>query len=114
TNQGAAADEMQKGHGRASIRRLARITGARMTRWRDGCGVAAARFAHNGHPQEALMKLLLGACLLFAFPTFAADTAAIEKALASAERTAADRERDARDKPAELLAFAGVKPGMVV
>lgn len=60
------------------------------------------------------MKLLLGACLLFAFPTFAADTAAIEKALASAERTAADRERDARDKPAELLAFAGVKPGMVV
>ncbi len=32
----------------------------------------------------------------------------------SPERTAADRERDKRDKPAEVMAFAGVKPGMVV
>lgn len=38
----------------------------------------------------------------------------IAKAVAAPERSAKDRERDARDKPAELLAFAGVKPGMKV
>lgn len=32
-------------------------------------------------------------------------------ALADAKRPAADKERDARSKPAEILAFAGVKPG---
>ncbi len=46
-------------------------------------------------------------------PARAADPA-IEKSIASPQRTADDRERDARDKPAEVLAFAGVKPGMVV
>jgi len=35
----------------------------------------------------------------------------IAKAVAAPERSAKDRERDVRDKPAELLAFAGVKPG---
>ena len=61
------------------------------------------------------MKTLL-LCSLFALavPAFPADTAAIEKSIASPERTAADRERDAREKPAEVLAFADVKPGMVV
>lgn len=44
----------------------------------------------------------------------AADPSAIEKSIANPERTAADRERDAREKPAEVLAFAGVQPGMVV
>lgn len=45
-----------------------------------------------------------------------ADTAgdAIKKALASPERSDADRERDAREKPAEVLALAGVRPGMTV
>ncbi len=38
----------------------------------------------------------------------------IAAAVASPERSAKDRERDARDKPAELLAFAGLKPGMKV
>jgi predicted methyltransferase len=38
----------------------------------------------------------------------------IEKALAGPERTDADRERDLREKAAEVLAFAGVKPGMTV
>ena len=33
-------------------------------------------------------------------------------AVAKTERSAKDRERDAQDKPAELLNFAGVKPGM--
>lgn len=47
-------------------------------------------------------------------PAFAADPTPIEKSIASPERTAADRERDTREKPAEVLEFAGVKPGMVV
>ncbi len=38
----------------------------------------------------------------------------IAAAVASPERSAKDRERDARDKPAELLAFAGLEPGMKV
>ena len=38
----------------------------------------------------------------------------ISAAVAAPERSAKDRERDARDKPAELLAFAGLKPGMKV
>jgi len=38
----------------------------------------------------------------------------IAAAVAAPERSAKDRERDARDKPAELLAFAGVEPGMKV
>jgi predicted methyltransferase len=56
------------------------------------------------------------ACTLLALgaPALAADATPIEKAIADPARTAADRERDARDKPAEVLAFAGVKPGMVV
>ena len=57
---------------------------------------------------------LLSCLLLISLPIFAADPTPIEKAVASPERTAADRERDARDKPAEVMAFAGVKPGMVV
>ena len=32
----------------------------------------------------------------------------IEAAIASPQRTADDRQRDARDKPAEIMAFAGV------
>ena len=35
----------------------------------------------------------------------------IAAAVAAPERSAKDRERDARDKPAELLAFAGVRAG---
>ena len=60
------------------------------------------------------MKIMLLSLLVFALPALAADTKAIEKSIASTERTAADRERDARDKPAEVMAFADVKPGMVV
>jgi predicted methyltransferase len=39
---------------------------------------------------------------------------AIAAAVADAARPAADKERDATRKPAEVVAFAGVKPGMVV
>lgn len=38
----------------------------------------------------------------------------VTAAVAAPERSAKDRERDAIDKPAELLAFAGVQPGMKV
>jgi predicted methyltransferase len=60
-------------------------------------------------PQMLMASLLLSV----AVPSFAAD-AAIDAALANPERSAADRERDARDKPGEILALAGVKPGMTV
>ncbi len=55
---------------------------------------------------------ILLAGLMLAAPLQAAEIPDnIAKAVASPERSAKDRERDARDKPAELLAFAGVKPG---
>jgi predicted methyltransferase len=59
---------------------------------------------------SSLVALVLPA---LAVPVFAADPA-IDKSIASPERSAEDRARDARDKPAEVLAFAGVKPGMTV
>jgi predicted methyltransferase len=56
------------------------------------------------------------ACLMFAAPTLHAAEIPdyIAKAVAAPERSDKDRERDARDKPAELLAFAGLRPGMDV
>ncbi len=39
---------------------------------------------------------------------------AIAAAVADSARPQADKERDANRKPAEVLAFAGVKPGMIV
>lgn len=60
------------------------------------------------------IKPLLASVLIgFALPSFAAD-AAIEAAIANPERTSADRDRDAREHPADVLALAGVKPGMTV
>ncbi|NUZ04143.1 class I SAM-dependent methyltransferase [Piscinibacter koreensis] len=41
------------------------------------------------------------------------DRARIEALLASPDRSAADRSNDVRRKPAEMLAFIGVRPGMV-
>src|SRR5262245_27246750 len=65
--------------------------------------------------KENPMKTRLLSCLvLFTLAANAADPTPIEKSIASPERTAADRERDQREKPAEVMAFAGVKPGMVV
>ena len=43
-----------------------------------------------------------------------APSAEITAAVNDAGRPAADKERDANRKPAEVLAYAGVKPGMVV
>jgi predicted methyltransferase len=48
-------------------------------------------------------------------PLLAADAPAhIAAAIAAPERSDKDRERDQKDRPAEVLAFAGVKPGMAV
>jgi len=62
--------------------------------------------------------LLLSALLALSIqvlPSVAgAADAAIEASIASPQRTADDRQRDTRDKPAEVMTFAGVKPGMVV
>ncbi|WP_162875531.1 class I SAM-dependent methyltransferase [Sphingomonas crusticola] len=55
------------------------------------------------------------ALLLTAMPSLAAAPApSIAAAVADPGRPAADRDRDPERKPAEMLAFAGVKPGMVV
>ena len=61
------------------------------------------------------MKSML-ACVLLALSVAvsAADPSPIEQSIASPARTDKDRERDVREKPAEVLAFAGVKPGMTV
>jgi predicted methyltransferase len=60
-------------------------------------------------------SLMIAGLLFAAQPLQAAETPEnIAKAVAAPERSAKDRERDAIDKPAELLAFAGVKPGMKV
>jgi len=54
------------------------------------------------------------ALLLAATGAAYAASPAIDAAIADTTRPAADRDRDAERKPAEMLAFAGVKPGMVV
>ncbi|MEO8019508.1 MAG: methyltransferase domain-containing protein [Pseudomonadota bacterium] len=61
-----------------------------------------------------MKTLLISALLVLAAPAFPADPTAIEASVAEPSRTDKDRERDARDKPAEVMAFAGVKPGMTV
>jgi predicted methyltransferase len=61
-----------------------------------------------------MKSTLLAALIAFAAPAFAAAATPIETAIADPARTEKDRERDAREKPAEVLAFAGVKPGMNV
>lgn len=55
------------------------------------------------------------ASLLVALPLQAADAPAhITAAIAAPERGDQDLERDAREKPADLMAFAGIRPGMSV
>ncbi|MGB5334142.1 MAG: hypothetical protein WBN07_00865 [Woeseiaceae bacterium] len=59
--------------------------------------------------------LVAAAFMLAVLPTaYAAGEGAIEEALASPVRTDADRERDKRDKPLEVLEFAGFGKGMLI
>lgn len=70
-----------------------------------------------GVPMYQRAKSLVGAAVLFialAIPqaqAAAAVPAAIQAAVADAARPDADKQRDAERKPAEVLAFAGVKKG---
>lgn len=56
----------------------------------------------------AILALTAGAALAAAVPAY------IEKALSDPGRPAADTSRDANRHPGELIAFAGIKPGMKV
>jgi predicted methyltransferase len=61
---------------------------------------------------SAALALMLAGC---AATTAQVDAGpAIAAAVANPDRPAADRERDVHRKPAEIVAFAGVKPGDVV
>lgn len=62
-------------------------------------------------------KLMLGAMLALTLSTgaaYAKPTPAMVAAVADKGRPEADTKRDADRKPAEMLDFAGIKPGMVV
>lgn len=54
--------------------------------------------------------LMLGACA--SAPTAPVSSAPVDAIVNAPDRPAADRANDARRKPAELLAFIGVRPGM--
>lgn len=58
--------------------------------------------------------LIAGLMLSGPQPVFAGSAKDISKALANPGRSDADRERDARDKPQEVLELAGFKKGMVI
>ncbi len=61
------------------------------------------------------IALTLAIGLLIAAPPLSADIPVhVAAAVAAPERSDADRTRDARDQPANVLAFAGVAPGMKV
>src|SRR5688572_20526711 len=61
-----------------------------------------------------MRNIIIGVLLAAVGATALAGDPAVTQALANPARPAADRERDARDKPAEVLEFAGIKPGMTV
>ena len=66
-----------------------------------------------------MRTLLLASCVAVALLSGCAgvsinESAGIERVLANPARSASDRERDARDKPAEVLALARFKRGDTV
>jgi len=62
-----------------------------------------------------MKALLLLLSLMLAAPAMAVETnSPYQAALANPARSDKDRERDARDKPAELLGLAGIRAGMSV
>jgi predicted methyltransferase len=69
---------------------------------------------------SATLALLFAACALPDGPRAGAtstpslSSTQIAELLASPDRSAADRQNDVRRRPAEMLAFIGVRPGMVV
>ncbi len=74
----------------------------------------AARVARVGRFALTLTAAILGACAATPPTVPPMLTAAqIEAIVAAPDRSSADRVNDARRKPAEMLAFIGVRPGMV-
>lgn len=61
-----------------------------------------------------IFLFLAGLLLSGSQPVFASSEKDIAKALANPERSAVDRERDARDKPQQVLELAGFKKGMLI
>ncbi|MEO8671342.1 MAG: methyltransferase [Tahibacter sp.] len=61
-----------------------------------------------------MRQLFVIALLLCAGFASAADKVDYRAAVSDPSRTAKDRERDLRDHPADVLAIAGIKPGMTV
>lgn len=62
--------------------------------------------------KKALLASLIGVSLAaVAVPAWAAPSAAVVAAVADSGRPDADKQRDAARKPAEIVDFAGVKPG---
>ena len=65
--------------------------------------------------QTAKYLILAASLLLVALqPALASNEKDIAKAIANPARSQADRERDARDKPQQVLELAGFKKGMVI
>lgn len=67
-------------------------------------------------PETAMRSFIIAALLLVvSLPLQAADVPShIAAAVAAAERSDKDKERDARDKPAALMEFAGITEGMII
>lgn len=69
----------------------------------------------NIHSKNLVIRLLLfAASMLFGASSFADGHTAIEQAVANAERPDADQQRDADRKPADVLEFFEIEPGMKV
>lgn len=73
---------------------------------------ASARRALRAALTVGLM-LVAGACAVAPTTTATLSDARIAEILACPDRSAADRTNDARRKPAQMLAFIGLRPGMV-
>ncbi len=86
------------------------MTGRQDGRSHRGAATAACRV-----PRLLILGCLLAGCGGGAPPEEPAEEAdPVDLALASEARPAADRERDAGRKPAEVMHFFGVEPGMTV
>lgn len=69
-----------------------------------------------GMNRRIVLSLLAAVAVSSCATLFHADSkpGAVQAALADSRRTDAERDRDARSKPLEILTFAGVRPGMNV
>jgi predicted methyltransferase len=92
-------------------------------RWRTVEGAVWRLLESAAFPATGFLRmtrLIIAAALVVALvpgalqPVHAATPKAIEAAVADSARPEADKARDANRKPAEAIAFAGVKPGQKV